>query len=118
METKMQNYCKVYAFFKATRGNWRNAIYISCDQHACPYGYKPACTGYLMTANENGQPIIISEIDYMQITGEPIDPTECQGKLTRQAFMCLYAQFMHWHIGSVQDCPLRILGLQTADCCN
>ena len=59
--------CKVYAFFKAIRGNWRNAIYVSCEQATCPYGHHPACTGYLLATNEYGHPLVISEADYIRL---------------------------------------------------
>ena len=114
----MQNNCKVYAFFKAIRGNWRNAIYVSCDQTTCPYGHKPACTGYLLTANENGQPLVISEADYIRISGELVESAECRGRLSRQAFEYMYGQYINWHISLLQDCPLPVLGMQLGGCCH
>ena len=116
MKEQTQNYCRLYAFFKAIRGNWRNAIYVSCDQVNCPYGHKPACSGYLMIGNENGQPLVISEADYIRITGEAIEPAECKGTLTRQAFECMYAQYVYWNVTSVQDCPLSILKINLDGC--
>lgn len=118
MEQEMQRYCKLYAFFKATRGNWRNTIYISCDLTKCPYGHEPACTDYLLTANENGQPLVISVADYIRISGEPVEASECRGRLSRQAFECMYGQYINWHISLLQDCPLPVLGMQLGSCCH
>ena len=113
----MQNNCKVYAFFKAIRGNWRNAIYVSCDQPTCPYGHHPACTGYLLATNEYGHPLVISEADFIRLSGEPIEATECRGTITRDAFESMYAQYVYWQIDSSRDCPIRIMGKQIAGCC-
>ena len=112
----MQKNCKVYAFLKAIRGNWRNAIYVSCEKETCPYGHNPACTGFLLTTNEYGQPMVISETDFLRITGEPIDASECHGTLTREAFESMYAQYVYWNIDSSRDCPLYILGKQITGC--
>ena len=104
---------KLYAFFKASRGNWRNAIYIPCECANCPYGHTPTCTGFLMTANEDGYPLLISENDFMDATGESIDPKEFCGTLSRYAFENLYALFLQWHTESICDCPLWILSQNT-----
>ena len=113
----MQRHCKVYAFFKATRGNWRNAIYVSCEKETCPYGHNPACTGYLFTTNEYGHPMVISETDYIRLSGEAIDATECRDTITRDAFESMYAQYVYWQIDSSRDCPIRIMGKQIAGYC-
>ena len=106
----MQNPCKAYAFFKAIRGNWRNAVYVSCDCTSCPYGHNPACKGYLLAANEDGCPMVISENVYMLLTHESIDASECVGVISRQAFDSMYNLFFQWYLDSASDCPLHILG--------
>ena len=34
----MKTSCKFYSFLRAVRGNWRNAIFVSCGCDACMYG--------------------------------------------------------------------------------
>ena len=31
----MKSSCKIYSFLRAVRGNWRNAIFVSCDCGNC-----------------------------------------------------------------------------------
>ena len=31
----MKSSCKIYSFLRAVRGNWRNAIFVSCDCGDC-----------------------------------------------------------------------------------
>ena len=109
--------CKLYTFLKAIRGNWRNAIYVSCDCTACPYGYCPTCKGFLLTTNEDGYPLIISERDFFSLTNESIDPAECWGTISRDAFISMYTLFLQWHTDQSGSCPLRIMGKQMTGCC-
>lgn len=113
----MQKHCMLYAFFKAVRGNWRNAIYVSCDQISCPYGHYPACKGFLLTANEDGFPLLVSEQDFIALTNEPVEPSECHGTICRQAFESMYTLFLQWHMESPGDCPLRVISRCIAYCC-
>ena len=113
----MKNSCKLYAFIKASRGNWRNTIYIPCECTNCPYGHTPTCTGFLMVANEDGNPLLISESDFISSTGETLDPRECCGTMSRYAFENLYTLFFQWHMESICDCPLWILSRSTAGAC-
>lgn len=34
----MKSSCKIYSFLRAVRGNWRNAIFVSCDCGDCMCG--------------------------------------------------------------------------------
>ena len=36
----MNTPCKFYSFLRATGGNWRNAIFISCDCEVCPHEHE------------------------------------------------------------------------------
>ena len=108
--------CKLYAFLKAIRGNWRNAIYVSCNCATCPYGYSPACKGFLLTANEDGCPLVMSEQDFMTLSNESVEPSECWGTISREAFESLYMMFLQWHLEDTGSCPIRILGKQITGC--
>lgn len=109
--------CSLYTFFKAVRGNWRNAVYVSCDCAICPYGYAPACKGFLLAANEDGYPLLLSEQDFSTLSNEVIDSTECWSTISREAFESMYALFLQWHIENSGSCPLRILSRQMTPCC-
>lgn len=89
---------QLYNILSACAGNWRNCIYISVDS-----------PDYLLTANRDGQPIVITVEQFRQLTGEQIDPAECCGQLTAAAFESLYAQYLLWHTVSAKDDPLRVL---------
>ena len=43
-------------FLTACRGNWRNACFISCNECKC---HSP-CSGYLMSADAGGKPVLMS----------------------------------------------------------
>lgn len=77
-----------YQFLSACRGNWRNSIYITCGG--------PDHPGYLLSADRDGKPMLMPITQFQQLTGEQIDPTECCGQLSGEAFRCLYAQYLLW----------------------
>lgn len=112
----MQGNCLIYPFLKATKGNWRNAIFISCDCEICPYGHKTVCEGFLMTANPDGAPYILSVEKYRALTKEPFDATECVGFLSRQAFESAYGLYLQWNLPSMQNCPLLIHSKAVGSC--
>ena len=88
----------LYLFLAACRGNWRNSVYISTDG-----------PGYLLSANRDGQPIVMPVEQFQQLTGEIIDPSECCGQLTADAFKALYAQYLLWHLPSADTDPFLAL---------
>lgn len=89
---------RLYVFLSACRGNWRNSVYISTDG-----------PGYLLSADRDGQPIVMAVERFQQLIGEQIDPTECCGQLTEDAFKALYAQYLLWTCPTVEDHPLKQL---------
>ena len=88
----------LYLFLAACRGNWRNSVYISTDG-----------PGYLLSANRDGQPIVMPVEQFQQLTDEIIDPGECCGRLTADAFKALYAQYLLWHLPSADTDPFLAL---------
>ena len=79
---------QLYLFLAACRGNWRSSIHITCQE--------PDNPGYLLSADRDGKPMLMPITQFQQLTGEQIDPTECCGQLTGEAFRCLYAQYLLW----------------------
>lgn len=53
----MKSSCKIYSFLRAVRGNWRNAIFVSCDCGNCMCGRTTPCSGFLLAVDECGQVI-------------------------------------------------------------
>ena len=82
----MNTPCKFYSFLRATGGNWRNAIFISCDCEVCPHEHEKPCSGFLFTVDECGQVMLLSAESVHQLTGEQVDPAECSAVLPRRSF--------------------------------
>ena len=93
---------QLYQFLTACGGNWRNTIHISCR------GEKDD-PGYLLAADRDGQPIILSVRQFYKLTGVQIDPAECCGQLTEAGFEALYAQYLLWRLPGTEEYPLRRL---------
>ena len=74
---------ELYAFLRSCRGSWREAIYIEC--RCCPYG-NPACSGYLLTADRDGAPLLFSVSRFSQLTGDRVQKEECAAVFSRQVF--------------------------------
>lgn len=88
----------LYVFLSACAGNWRNAVLIA--------GVAPGTPSCLLSADRDGRPILMAVEQFQQLTGEPIDPTECCGQLTAEGFKSLYAQYLLWRMPSAEDDPL------------
>ena len=87
MKTTIQQLAE---FLTACRGNWRNACFISCNECKC---HSP-CSGYLMSADADGKPVLIPAAEYERLTAQRIDPSECRGNLSRSAFEDIYALYL------------------------
>lgn len=94
-------------FLTACRGNWRNACFISCGVRKC---HSP-CSGYLMSADADGKPVLIPAAEYERLTAQRIDPMECRGILSRSAFEDIYALYLNWCLSDDESCCLQILSL-------
>ena len=77
-------------FLTVCRGNWRNACFISCNECKC---HSP-CSGYLMSADADGKPVLIPAAEYERLTAQRIDPSECRGNISRSAFEDIYALYL------------------------
>ena len=86
---------QLYLFLSSCGGNWRNCIYIPTDG-----------SGYLLTTNRDAEPMILSVDRFQALTGERIDPAECCGQFSEEAFKNLYTQYYTWKMQSAEDNPL------------
>lgn len=92
---------QTYLLLSACTGNWRNCILVAGAENDTP--------GYLLSADRDGQPIVMAVEQFQQLTGQTIDPAECCGQLTEDAFKSLYAQYLLWAMPSSEADPLAIL---------
>ena len=90
---------------KAVRGNWHNAIYISC-KHCTSCIRQSQCEGFLMTADADGQPVIISVNMIRSLSGENPQLEDCLDIMEMRVFKTLYSLYLEWHIISTDECPL------------
>lgn len=97
----------LYDFLSSCGGNWRNAVYLTCG--SCSHPCKNQRAGCLLTADSQGRPLIVCVSRFEILTGQKIDPSECAGRLTRQAFESLYARYLLWELDSDRQCALRQL---------
>lgn len=81
---------QLYLFLSACGGNWRNTIFVS-------YPESDPIPGVLMAVDRDGCPVIMELESFYQMTGEQIDPAECYGQLSKDAFESVFAQYLLWH---------------------
>ena len=91
---------QLYLFMTAYSGNWKNSLYITCQD-------RTDNPGYLLASDRDGQPVIIYVQQFYQLTEVWIDPAECCGRLTEAGFESLYAQYLIWNCPSMEGRPLR-----------
>ncbi len=97
-----------YSFLKATQGNWRNSVFVSCGCKTCPYTQEAGCEGYLLSAGSSGAPIILSAEEFQRYSGESVEPEECAAKMSRTAFEDVFYLFIKWNSPYIQQCPLKL----------
>lgn len=98
-----QNGCKWYFFLQAVRGNWRNALFISCSD--CPYRQR-SCSGFLLAADADGKPLVMPVDVFRKMSGQQPDKDECCGSISWQTFETAFALYLEWHTATAENCPL------------
>lgn len=93
----------LYSFLHATKGNWRNAIFIECG--TCPYGHS-LCGGYLLAMDSEGRPLLISADEFRKLTNEEIQKEECWSKWKSTDFETLYSLWITWKTDSTKECAM------------
>ena len=97
----------LYELLFSCKGNWRNAIYISCGP--CPHPCKVDRSGCLAAIRQDGVPLLVSIQDFEKETGERIDPGDCIGTLNKDAFSSLFSRYLTWEMTSSEQCPMEYL---------
>ena len=97
----MKSSCKIYSFLRAVRGNWRNAIFVSCDCGDCMCGRATPCSGFLLAVDECGQIMLLPAEDIQRLSGETVDSSECIAILSRRAFDAAFSKYTRAAINTV-----------------
>lgn len=105
----MSTLCKFYAFLRAVQGNWRNAIFISCNYETCSHGQETPCSGFLFAADECGRVMLLPVESIHRLTGEEIDPAECSAVLPCCSFESAFSKCIEWNVPDPSECTLRQL---------
>ena len=97
----------LYEMLFSCKGNWRNAIYVPCGP--CPHPCKVDCSGCLAVIRQDGAPLFVGVREFEEETGERIDPGECIGTLSKDAFSSLFSRYLTWEMSSSEQCPMEYL---------
>ena len=97
----------LYELLFSCKGNWRNAIYVPCGP--CPHPCKVDCSGCLTAIRQDGAPLLVGVREFEEETGERIDPRECIGTLSKDAFSSLFSRYLTWEMSSSEQCPMEYL---------
>ena len=90
----------LYELLFSCKGNWRNAIYVPC---------KVDCSGCLATIRQDGAPLLVGVREFEEETEERIDPGDCIGTLSKDAFSSLFSRYLTWEMSSSEQCPMEYL---------
>lgn len=97
----------LYELLFSCKGNWRNAIYVPCGP--CPHPCKVDCSGCLATIRQDGAPLLVGVREFEEETEERIDPGDCIGTLSKDAFSSLFSRYLTWEMSSSEQCPMEYL---------
>ena len=97
----------LYELLFSCKGNWRNAIYVPCGP--CPHPCKVDRSGCLAAIRQDGVPLLVGVREFEEETGERIDPRECIGTLSKDAFSSLFSRYLTWEMSSSEQCPMEYL---------
>ena len=90
-------------FMDAAQGNYRNALYISCN--VCGYSKESHCGDFLFIAGSDGSPILLPISDAEQFFGCKIDYSDCNSRIGNQDFLRLYHKWIELHTVYDHTCP-------------
>ena len=97
--------CSLYAFMESVNGNWRNAIYVECNNNSC--NRDKACTGFVLAFNSDGHPMIMPVKALAKLSGTVIDATECLARIDRSVFETIFSRWLAWELSQSGDCILN-----------
>ena len=97
----------LYELLFSCKGNWRNAIYVPCGP--CPHPCKVDSSGCLAAIRQDGAPLLVGVREFEEETGERIDPGDCIGTLSKDAFASFFSRYLTWEMSSSEQCPMEYL---------
>ena len=100
------SYATIAAFFEATEGNFRNAVYVSCH---CQYTKESGCQDFLFIPGHDCRPVILPLTDAESFLGTMVDKSECAAILSSYTFISLYKRWIELNTSSATDCPIQQL---------
>ena len=93
--------CLIYTFLSAVQGNWRNAVYVECEDTTC----RRRCSGFLLSFDRDGKAVLLPD-DFMgKLTGHAVDKSECTAVISRRQFDAFSSLWLAWLTDSGKDCP-------------
>lgn len=95
----------IHKFLNLTEGNWRNSIYIECEQ--CKYEPHESCRDYLCTFDEHGTPVMLPICDCEVLFARYIDPSECLLWVSQLRFKEIYSAWVKMRQSASDQCPFR-----------
>lgn len=98
------SYETVISFFESTEGNYRNALYLECNN--CHYQRESSCGDFLFIPGYDCRPILLPIQDAKILIGSTLDKTDCSGILPTKAFLSLYQKWIELCTISDDICPI------------
>lgn len=95
---------ELYRFLQAAAGNWRNAIFIECENCSC--SRVSPCSGFLLVSGADGVPILLAAEWFRKQTGEQVEKDECAAVISRAAFESAYSLWLKWQADDAMQCAL------------
>lgn len=108
--------CFIYTFLRAVKGNWRNAVFMDCQE--CISKNELPCLGHLIAFESEARPVILPVGLLRELGEDSFDKTECLLSIDRKQFETLYAGWLEWQAGDPAECPVKqLLRLQESSRC-
>ena len=85
----------LYKFLKLTSGNYRNAVYVSCDDGK----------EYMLVSDADASPVLFPSDLFYTLTGEYPQKDEMCGNLSARAIQSIYREWILWN-SEEGDCPV------------
>ena len=103
--------CLIYEFLSAVQGNWRNSVYVECDDTTC----RCSCCAFLLAFDRDGKAILLPVNFIQKLTGHAADKSECAAVISRKKFESLFSSWLAWLIESENECP-ALAFMASCDC--
>lgn len=100
------SYSTIASFFEAAEGNYRNAVYVSCN---CNYTKESGCGDFLFIPGPECKPILLPLDDAENFMGNKVDKSDCAAIISSCTFLHLYNKWIDMTVSSSRQCPIQQL---------